>query len=423
MLNLRLCGPIDPPFLRPAVLCTVLLLASCSGDDVAVNEHTFRVETGEDGVPTAVTSMVPKFDGLLMRYEEVVRLHQDEKRPESLLHQAYQYMRGPDGNYYMMDRGNSRVAVFGPDGEYLRSFGREGDGPGEFRSPMLQSVDERGVMIYDSRSRRVVHFDLDGALRDTYSNPRISGTVLQMNLEGELLVVMGYRSERRPDMSGSTWYIMTVMTTAGDTLGSVASGQTFQPAPVRIEGGSMIGLREHYSPYAMITHCPGYGILAEDGSSPEFVLYDFRCRPLKRFRLEMETRPVTEEDRETVRAYYRRRLEEEGEDERSRRLVEVELEHASFADTMPFYQSLSMDRFGYFWVYPPGDLMTSDPDAVQRIRLLSPEGEYLGDVELPRGLVGGSHPYLCTRTEDPVTWDYDYIVYRLVSAVPGFTYP
>lgn len=37
------------------------------------------------------------------------------------------------GNTYVLDRQLNEVMVYGPDGEYLRSIGREGEGPGEFR--------------------------------------------------------------------------------------------------------------------------------------------------------------------------------------------------------------------------------------------------------------------------------------------------
>jgi hypothetical protein len=403
-------------------LLLTLILISCRGRSAAPEAHAFRIETGEDGVPTAVTSMVPKYEGLLMTYAEEVRLHQDEGRPESLLHRAYQYERGPDGYYYVMDQGNSRIAVFGPDGEFVRSFGRAGEGPGEFQSPMLQSIDEKGVILYDSRARRVIHFNLGGELLGTCSYQKASGTTVRMTLDGDHLVLLSIQFERRPDRSQDTWYLMTVVTTAGDTVGSVTSGRSFQPASIRVEGSRFISPQLHYGPMPILTHQPGFGILAEDGSKPEFTLHDLHGQPLKKFRMEMEARPVTEADREVVLADYRARLEEEP-DEASKRSIRLEMEHTLFPDRMPYYLSVGIDRFGYFWVYPPVDLYISTPPSPQRVRLLSPEGEYLGDVEMPPGIAGASHPYLCTRREDPETGDYDYIVYRLTPAVPGFSYP
>ncbi len=40
-----------------------------------------------------------------------------------------------DGNIYVLDRQLCQVHVFAPDGRLLRTMGREGDGPGEFRFP------------------------------------------------------------------------------------------------------------------------------------------------------------------------------------------------------------------------------------------------------------------------------------------------
>lgn len=40
---------------------------------------------------------------------------------------------GEDGNLYVLDGQLSEVHVYDPDGDYLRTIGREGDGPGEFR--------------------------------------------------------------------------------------------------------------------------------------------------------------------------------------------------------------------------------------------------------------------------------------------------
>jgi hypothetical protein len=171
----------------------------------------------------------------------------------------------------------------------------------------------------------------------------------------------------------------------------------------------------------MLLHSPGKGILSYDGATPGFCLYDFRGRLQKRFRLEMTTRPVTREDRDAVYAFYRRQLEEEA-DETTRMLDQAALEHASFADQMPYYQSVGMDRSGYFWILPLLDRTQFDPQAPVRYLLLSPEGEYLGEVECPPGLVSTPGSLIYTRSENPETGDYDYIIYWMVPALPGFSY-
>jgi hypothetical protein len=45
------------------------------------------------------------------------------------------------GSLYILDSGNQRIQVFGPDGKYIRTIGRKGQGPGEFESLNSIAVD------------------------------------------------------------------------------------------------------------------------------------------------------------------------------------------------------------------------------------------------------------------------------------------
>lgn len=60
------------------------------------------------------------------------------------------------GNLYIVDGGGRRVVVVGPDGGYLRTIGAQGDGPGEFSSPMAAAILDDGRLV-------VFDFSLPGA--------------------------------------------------------------------------------------------------------------------------------------------------------------------------------------------------------------------------------------------------------------------
>jgi hypothetical protein len=51
-----------------------------------------------------------------------------------------------EGELYVLDGQASEVRVFGRNGEYLRSFGRVGQGPGELNRPMGMTFDSRGIL-------------------------------------------------------------------------------------------------------------------------------------------------------------------------------------------------------------------------------------------------------------------------------------
>ncbi|HET9275061.1 MAG TPA: hypothetical protein VFN96_03200 [Gemmatimonadales bacterium] len=55
-------------------------------------------------------------------------------RPEAEFHQVAGAVRLGSGEIAVANGGSHEIRYFGPDGRYLRTFGREGAGPGEFRS-------------------------------------------------------------------------------------------------------------------------------------------------------------------------------------------------------------------------------------------------------------------------------------------------
>jgi DNA-binding beta-propeller fold protein YncE len=60
---------------------------------------------------------------------------------------------------------NFRVQVFNPDGSFLTSFGKVGDGSGNFSKPKGVAVDsEEHIYVVDSHFENVQIFDRDGNL-------------------------------------------------------------------------------------------------------------------------------------------------------------------------------------------------------------------------------------------------------------------
>lgn len=56
------------------------------------------------------------------------------------------------GNIYVSDFGNTRVQQYNKSGNFVRSFGRKGQGPGEFRFPgQIQFDIEENICVFDSR--------------------------------------------------------------------------------------------------------------------------------------------------------------------------------------------------------------------------------------------------------------------------------
>jgi sugar lactone lactonase YvrE len=71
---------------------------------------------------------------------------------------------GPDGTIYISDGYvNSRVAKISKDGDWIKSWGKRGKGPGEFNLVHSIATDEKGnVFVADRTNRRIQVFDGDG---------------------------------------------------------------------------------------------------------------------------------------------------------------------------------------------------------------------------------------------------------------------
>ncbi|MCD4701129.1 MAG: 6-bladed beta-propeller, partial [Candidatus Aegiribacteria sp.] len=62
----------------------------------------------------------------------------------------------PDGRILIVDRLKNRVLIFSPDGEYMASIGREGEGPGEFNMPSTVEILPDGGVLIGSSGRYAV---------------------------------------------------------------------------------------------------------------------------------------------------------------------------------------------------------------------------------------------------------------------------
>jgi len=70
-----------------------------------------------------------------------------------------------DGNVYVTDTLNDRVEIFDADGNFINTFGKNGDGPGNFQRPKGIAIDTDGhIWVVDAAQDRVQVFDKDGRL-------------------------------------------------------------------------------------------------------------------------------------------------------------------------------------------------------------------------------------------------------------------
>lgn len=92
-----------------------------------------------------------------------------------------------NGNIYVTDVLEKNVKVFSESGNYLFSFGREGQGPGEFSSPRsLIFIPKNKILVIDFSTSRFNYFDLKGNYLDGFNESLINFSNLTDNNKREL---------------------------------------------------------------------------------------------------------------------------------------------------------------------------------------------------------------------------------------------
>lgn len=148
------------------LLISVLLLAACGGTtDRATVEYSV---TDSAGVELIRNGAVGAHGDSLLMLQESLRLGTVDG-PEPLRF----YRIGPivvddTGTLYVANNGSGEVRVFSESGRFVRSIGRQGEGPGEFRHISLMFLDGETLVMLDGPTLRITRMSTDGDVVDTW---------------------------------------------------------------------------------------------------------------------------------------------------------------------------------------------------------------------------------------------------------------
>lgn len=135
------------------ILPTVVLLnAMCTGGDSSGN-------AGETIAQNRIAEPIGPEHRLLVTEELRIGKWIGGEEADQL-YQVTDIEVGPDGEIYALSGVGNDVRVFSPTGKFVRSWGRQGEGPGEFQGPLDLAVARDTVAITDGE--RVHFFDLSG---------------------------------------------------------------------------------------------------------------------------------------------------------------------------------------------------------------------------------------------------------------------
>lgn len=309
------------------------------------------------------------------------------------------------GNAYVMQRSPVRIAVFGPDGQWLRDIGREGDGPGEFRDGMLGLVGDT-LFVQDPNNTRLTTFLTDGTpvashpSQCCYFNSRIA-----VLADGRVLIL----GPPPGDEGNAAYYLTRLDGTVTDTLLVTSYGPIDQNSDDYWTVSRRSAQNSSTRAVSIPFRASDLSVVRPDGkvvrgrnTSYQFTVGNDYTDTLRIVNANAPTIPVSDTQRDSA---YRATLDGMSDDWKE--AFEEEAKLSDLPNTWPLWTAMGVDRDNNIWVSLPGD-----KGGHTTLQVFSPEGVLLGNVPgVGVNLFNGywTHDRIYLASED----DYGYPIIRV----------
>jgi hypothetical protein len=368
------------PILRIVTVLFVMVVAACGRDRPA--DAVSFVETDSAGISIVenLADTAALRSGWVIAGQPTVAIGgADAPEPEQL-YQVSGALRLPDGRIAVANGGASQIRVFGADGVLLSTFGRKGEGPGEYAQPTLAGrMAGDSLVVFDAGLRRASILTADSGYIRSYAVgtegggfPMARGTLP----DGSITIGGGmYFSSADGFPNGlirapSKYVIIAPDGTIRLDLGDYPAAEMF----ARSDGSRFSAT---IVPFGRLT---GYAVTPEliwigtgdDWSIRGFAL-DGRLERIARF--DRSRRPVTAELRQAA-------IEEKVENasnENQARELRAQMADVPIPGTMPPWELFLADALGDIWI---GEFLAPGEES-RTWTIMDPLGHAIGRVTTP----------------------------------------
>jgi 6-bladed beta-propeller len=122
-----------------------------------------KVTTGSDGTKTVSNPATGYAEAATIKLPEVWRVGGNSENEDEFFGVISDIDIDTNGDVYLLDSQTSEVKIYTKDGQFVRSIGREGEGPGEFRGPVSMFFTNDGkVAVVQVMPGKIVLLTKDG---------------------------------------------------------------------------------------------------------------------------------------------------------------------------------------------------------------------------------------------------------------------
>jgi hypothetical protein len=306
-----------------------------------------------------------------------------ESRPDDQLEHVAGALIVSDSLVVVADGGARQIRYFSLRGTHLRTVGRQGNGPGEFRLIEWMGARRDTVVVWDPFGSRITVLGPGGTVARIVSVSAAAGKSYRgIGLLGDGSLLLREPDDREvPDgESAATARYQRVSTSDGarlDRIGPYALGERF----TKFEGRNWVSEWVIFGKRGIITTAP-QGIFTGTSDRFEMTLLGNDGHVVRAIGRPHHPRPASKADVEA--ALEQRRS---GSDLQSVSPTMAQIERELFTrlphrDTLPAFTRALVDGGGNLWM----EEFRIDPDAEGTWSVFDPGGRWLGQVQTPAGV-------------------------------------
>lgn len=188
-----------------AVVVAVVVVGAAS---VEAGTWAGKVTAGANGAKTVASPAKGFSESATLKLPELWRLGGDSEDEEEFFGVIGDIDIDASGNVYLLDSQLNEAKIYTLDGEFVRSIGREGEGPGEFRMPssMFFTKDDK-VAVVQMMPGKIVQLTKGGEPSGEYPIPPAPDGGFQMIQGGESRGgnVVLYMARQQFDQAAGKW--------------------------------------------------------------------------------------------------------------------------------------------------------------------------------------------------------------------------
>ncbi|MDX1674923.1 MAG: hypothetical protein R3314_09025 [Longimicrobiales bacterium] len=386
--------------MRHSLPFVILLAAACGGEETP-QLQVQRDTVGDTVIVRTVSGSAWGTDAVL---EPEVRIGVFEGEDHYMFGDVRSLAVAPDGSIYVMDSQVPALRKYAPDGSYVTTYGREGEGPGEYRAPDggLAVLPDGRVVLRDPRNARLQVYSPNGEPSDTWParGNFYTGTPLVVDTAGRVWTQILLD----PEASVMDWQpgLVAIDPETGQPVDTIPAPtwdyEELELVAQRVsENGTSTSVDNvPFSPSGHWAFSPlGYMV---SGLSTRYAIELYRPDgPVLRIEKDHEPVPVTrgeKANREDITRWHMRRTQ-----------PDWTWNGPGIPDVKPPFRDVLVGRDGRIWVllHTPAEAIPDDqlaggdegpnPRPAQRWReavvfdVFEPDGTYLGPVHGPQGMV------------------------------------